>query len=306
MIAHLVSRSTVVRLLSTLSLVGLITMGAWALPSMVNGVWAQGGADLSPSTKSVDRTTASTGDVLTYQIVLRNQGAPTIAVLADPVPALTTFVPGSITGGAVYRPLRKEVAWAGLARAASPVTVTFQVRVDHQGTLGWPPITNAATIRDLQTDETITRTATTLVNLPDLSPSTKSVDKHYGRNGDRLSYTILLTNQGVRDATSVLLTDTVPSGTSYVPGSGSASKGSFAGTSGLMWTGPISVGESVTVTFDVTVTVGTGGAGGTLLWPIANVAYIDDGLGAVISRTATTIANPIRTLVPAMYGRWVY
>jgi len=126
----------------------------------------------------------------------------------------------------------------------------------------------------------------------DLSGSTKKVDKRFAANGERLHYSIILHNAGTSDAANVVLTDTVPLNTTYVPGSGWASKGSFLGTLGLMWTGPISASEGVTVTFDVTITAGT------LVWPITNIAQIDDGTGVVITRTATTIANPRRIFLP--------
>ena len=131
----------------------------------------------------------------------------------------------------------------------------------------------------------------------DLSPSTKSVDKTFALDGEQLRYTIVLSNAGIADATGVLVTDTLPLNTIFVPGSGSASKGTFLGTTGLMWAGDISVGESVTLTFDVTIDAGTLG------WPITNLAQIDDGMGTVISRSATTIANPRRTFLPIIAKR---
>ncbi|HIC95726.1 TPA: DUF11 domain-containing protein, partial [Candidatus Bipolaricaulota bacterium] len=59
------------------------------------------GPDLTGSTKTVDKAMALAGDVLTYTIALRNAGPITAtASLVDPIPANTTYVPDSATGGA--------------------------------------------------------------------------------------------------------------------------------------------------------------------------------------------------------------
>jgi len=292
MMKQLTSKISMFCLACILALITAIAIGVWAIPA----VWAAPG-DLSGSTKAVDRAVARTGDVLTYQIVLRNDGDPTGVRLSDPIPGLTTYVAGSATGGAFYDQGTDTVYWIGTLDSGDEITVTFQVTVQHKGTLGWPSVINTATIEDLVTGETITRTATTRINRPDMSPSVKTVDKAFAIEGERLHYSIVLSNDGTADADSVVLTDTLPANTEYVPGSGWASKGDFLGF-GLMWTGPISVGESVTVTFDVTV------AGGTLRLPIINTAQIDDGMGTVITRSVTTIANPWRLLLPIIVKRY--
>ncbi len=96
--------------------------------------------------------------------------------------------------------------------------------------------------------------------------------------GDQLRYTITMTNNGTTPATNVVLSDSVPAGTSYVPGSvelNGISVSDVAGTSPLVTglpvsssdltpplptagNGTISPGETATVTFIVDVTAVSG------------------------------------------------
>jgi uncharacterized repeat protein (TIGR01451 family) len=57
--------------------------------------------DVSGSTKQVSASTAIVGDTLTYTITVSNSSVSATSVLLyDPIPAQTTYVPGSVTGGA--------------------------------------------------------------------------------------------------------------------------------------------------------------------------------------------------------------
>ena len=87
--------------------------------------------------------------------------------------------------------------------------------------------------------------------------------------GDVLQYTITVNNFGAIPATDVVLTDAIPTGTTYVAGTVKLNSGAVAdpaaGISALeggLQVGPIAAGASVTVTFDVEVkndgTVNTG------------------------------------------------
>lgn len=74
------------------------------------------------------------------------------------------------------------------------------------------------------------------------------------------TYTLNLTNNGPMSATLVL-TDILPSDHFYVAGSGAPSGPDVATTSALVWQdlGPVDPGESVVVTYQVTVTPGISG-----------------------------------------------
>jgi uncharacterized repeat protein (TIGR01451 family) len=132
----------------------------------------------------------------------------------------------------------------------------------------------------------------------DLSPSTKAVAPAVVSPGGLLTYTLVLDNAGPDDAPSVRLTDTLPLSTTYVPGSlaylPSLGAGGYdAAAEAITWTGAVSVGLPVTVTFQVTA--GLGLANGDM---VENVAWIDDGLGGLYQRTATaTVTAPVPPFV---------
>ncbi|MBV9357288.1 MAG: DUF11 domain-containing protein [Chloroflexi bacterium] len=72
--------------------------------------------------------------------------------------------------------------------------------------------------------------------------------------GERLTYTLVVGNDGNEDVTNVTAEDVLPPGTSYVPdsASGGASVSFNAGT--LTWTlAALPVGESEMLAFEVTV-----------------------------------------------------
>jgi uncharacterized repeat protein (TIGR01451 family) len=119
----------------------------------------------------------------------------------------------------------------------------------------------------------------------DLSPSTKSVDPAAVLPGGTLTYTVVLAGAG-SDAPAVYLTDTLPISTTYVPGSldfppGSGTGGYNPAGRTITWTGPISSGLPVTVTFQATVDVSLPDGAA-----ITNVAVISDSL-AMYERAAT-------------------
>lgn len=133
------------------------------------------------------------------------------------------------------------------------------------------------------------------VCLPNLSPSTKSVDRTTAKPGDVLTYTITINNTGACDTLGAVLTDTIPAHVTLVPGSIKVTGGAgLSATSArarlgagikiiLTWQGNVPKGNSVTLTFRVTVNNDV--PNGTV---ITNVAQINDRKGNIVSRSATT------------------
>ena len=98
-----------------------------------------------------------------------------------------------------------------------------------------------------------------------------------------MTYAVYITNNATGDATSATMTDSLPTGTTYVPGSVECSSGtcSFMGSS-IDWAGSVEVGDTVTVTFQVTAT-------GDCMVEIINTAVISDtGLTEPVFKQATT------------------
>ncbi len=231
--------------------------------------------DLSSSTKSVSPASGVASDQLTYTIVVTNTGSSTATgvVLTDAIPALTSYVANSSTmngspltdvGGA--SPFIGGYTVSPLAPNAS-ATFTFRVTISPSAP-DQTVITNTASIR--WNSMTITKTATALVNAP-LMTITKSVNPTTGvLPGAVLTYSVTFTNVGHSNATAIEVIDSIPSDTTYVPGSYTSSAGgtftfqhALAGAFDASDTLPVTAikysitplvpGASVTFTFQVTV-----------------------------------------------------
>lgn len=221
--------------------------------------------------KSVDKVYAGINDVITYTVELENTGNVTLndVLFTDPIPAGTVYannlsVSTTFTGTDPQTGITISTMDPG-----DIVTISWDIQVDGDIPSS-NPIINIGTISLLGEEDLNTNSTSTQVNNAVLD-STKSVDKIFVEVGDTLTYSIDITNDGNVNANNVVITDAVPSGTSLVPGSISAN---VAFTTGLPnvtgnLTNPIGPGETITVTFDVTVdTIPTTN-------PIPNSADID-------------------------------
>ncbi|MGX8832989.1 DUF7507 domain-containing protein [Amedibacillus sp. YH-ame6] len=207
--------------------------------------------------KEADLAFAAPGDIITYTITLTNSGNTSAdnVVLTDIIPAGTTFVAGSLSGATGTLPTLTLLA---PIPAGGNATVSFQVQVG--ATIPNPnPLLNSATAAftytvdpsnpDGVSGSSTSNTTSTKVNGAIVS-TVKSVDKAFGEPGDVLTYTLVLTNTGNTSADNVVITDSIPTGTTYVAGS-------VTGATGvpptLNLTNPIPVNGSVTVTYQVLV-----------------------------------------------------
>ena len=205
-------------------------------------------ADLSISSKRVDKEAAVSGDTLTYSIAMVNT-APVPAgnvSLWDPIPAHTTYVPGSATGGAIYDPQRRGISWTGMISAATGVSPTIQP-TEHvigfraivgSNLPGNTLIVNRATIRQSATIS-YTRIVTTTANLVDLNLSTKEVQPLVAGSGDVLTYTITLINWGNYPAGNTSLTDPIPRWATYVANSATGGATYNAALNRIEWHGNV-------------------------------------------------------------------
>jgi uncharacterized repeat protein (TIGR01451 family) len=230
------------------------------------------------ATKTVDADTADLGNVLTYTTTLRNAGedAATNVVLSDPIPAHTTYVPGSLTvngvaqsdavgddvgeasGGSVrVRVGDGATATAGgrLAPDSATTTVTFQVRIDATA----PPetvISNAARISfnaettgesdEVQTAPAATRVRTPAVDLKVFKLVSSVPSEPFGyqpRPPDTIGFIVTVFNDGTLPAPDVVLSDVLPAPLQLV--SIRAPAGSCAGTTCTL--GTLRPGRSVEI-----------------------------------------------------------
>jgi uncharacterized repeat protein (TIGR01451 family) len=251
---------------------------------------------LGTSTLAADRTTVADGNPLTYTITLRNDGWDDIsqASLLDPIPAHTGYVAGSLQPiEAIYHPSTNTVTWNGSLAAGQSVIVSYRVNVASPldpGTV----ISNAAYISYGDHHIQFDREVDVRVNAPDLSASTITVDKETAEDSEPLTYTIVLRNEGVRDASSAVLTNAIPAHTAYVPGSLSTEGTPSASYDGerVTWSGPLGLGSPITITYGAVVSTTRGDL------TICNAAHLEDDFGYVTERTATTTVPTVSQFFP--------
>ncbi len=216
--------------------------------------------------KSVDKTVAAVGDILTYTITVPNTGTGSAenVVLQDSIPNGTTFIAGSVTVGGVTQPSANPDTGINLGTIPNNAQriVTFQVRVTSFPNPN--PIPNHAMVsyqfRPFVGSLPITSTASsntvqTTVNRANLSLQ-KSVDLQTATINDVLTYTINITNNGNVAANNVVFVDSIPEGTTFVANSvmvnGVARPGTNPASSINL--GSINASQTTVVRFQVRVT----------------------------------------------------
>ncbi|MGL4848101.1 MAG: DUF7507 domain-containing protein, partial [Clostridium sp.] len=219
-------------------------------------------------TKTVDKSSADVGDVLTYTIVLKNTGnvAANNVVVSDTIPSYTTYVPASLKVNGVANAGNIGTGInVGTINPNAVVTVQFQVHVDSIPNPN--PIINQAKVgysfnvgTGTKAEEHLTSIVPTTINNASITNSDggliKVASKDFAKIGDTITYTINLLNTGNITANNIVLIDTVPSATTFVAGSvmvNGASSGSSNPNTGIP-VGSLTPGASVPVSFDVVVT----------------------------------------------------
>jgi uncharacterized repeat protein (TIGR01451 family) len=232
------------------------------------------------------------GSNLTYTIVVTNSGPSDAQTLAfsDAIPANTTFV--SLASPAGWSSTTPAVGGTGtisstrstLAAGTGPQTFTLVVKANANTPSG-ATITNTASIATTTTDTNAANnnvTATTTVNTSADLSVTKSGTPSTVVAGQNLTYTIVVTNNGVSDAQGVNLSDIIPANTTFV---------SLSSPAGWSNTTPAVGGTGTVTSTRATLPAGSGAQTFTL------IVKADDAApnGATITNTAavsTTTTDP--------------
>ena len=242
---------------------------------------------------STSETVVKQGDTITYTIKVTNTGdVAGKATVADEIPEGTTFVVGSI---AVDGVANSELTADDLAKgiqvdieANGTTTVSFDVTVgdlDNGAT-----IRNVATVNGKDTPETDTEYQEPVIS------QNKTADKTAVVEGETITYTITVTNNGSAEGT-VIVRDEIPTNTTFVANSIKVNDGATSFkeedlASGIEVSVPAKSGETAgttTVTFQVTVSEKATGS-------ISNTAYVKDDEGDKEEPT-NPVVTPIITAV---------
>ena len=204
--------------------------------------------------KSVDKTFATLGDVITYTVTLQNAGTLALSNVQfqDAVPAGTTYVNGSLTVSTAFTGSDPQTGLTiTTINAGQTVTISWKVQIGNTFPVPNPiPNTGTATVLGVPQN---TNQVTTQVNNGDLTIS-KAVNKTQTIVGDTVTYTITVANTGNVSANPVVLTDIVPNGTSFINGSLIIDNAPAAGDPNLgINIGPMISGQTKTIIFTVNV-----------------------------------------------------
>jgi uncharacterized repeat protein (TIGR01451 family) len=264
------------------------------------------------STKTVDKTVAKVGDILTYTVGLDNSTGTadaTDVIFKDPLPAGLSYVPSSlfIDGVANSGDIATGVN-LGTVAAGAKKTVVFKVRVDsipnapaiaqyaNSATWDYQFISCAGqptTFGTVTTNPVTTRVAR--LALSKLANPSGSVSPN-----DVVTYTIAATNNGTADSSGSTLQDLVPSNMTYVAASTKLNGIAIADIAGAMpyqssqlinnagqASGIVATGQTVTVTFQARVNANATNS-------IVNTAVADiDGPSGGAQSISATATNPI-------------
>ncbi|MBI1881658.1 MAG: PQQ-dependent sugar dehydrogenase [Chloroflexi bacterium] len=133
---------------------------------------------------------------------------------------------------------------------------------------------------------------------PNLATSTKSASAAGADPGETLTYTLLLKNTGGAPSSQpVTLTDAIPPGLVYVPGSLAATQGSVDDSLNptLRWQGAFSPSANITVTYRVTAT-------GAVIGLLTNQATLTSpGMNPITLTHKVFVPRPIPSYFPLIY-----
>ncbi|MCL5962710.1 MAG: hypothetical protein M1358_25935, partial [Chloroflexi bacterium] len=211
--------------------------------------------NLATSQKTASESHVRPGQTITYTVAIINSGdSDANVVMTDPLPIEITYVPGSATSSSGSAPTYSSGAlgWTGTVSAARSVAVTFRATLDPS-TVEGQVVTNSAAI-DFGTGTIVDVSTSITASIPNLSTSTKTPASASVPPGRILTYTISLINAGQATAWGAGLTDTLPVGLNLVSGTLTSTSGSPLVSNGQpRWTGSISAGSRVTVTYQAGV-----------------------------------------------------
>jgi len=187
--------------------------------------------------KSVDVENPNFGDTVTYTVTVTNNGVVDAkqVVVVDHLDKRLKYVSSSHNG--VYDEASHTVTWVVDIAAGSSLDLTVTAVADEYGVL-----TNDVTVGD--------KTASVDVTVPEIIP-TKDVNNTAPNFGDKVEYTITLSNNGVVDAKQVVVVDSLDEGLTFVNASDNGVWNPFKRT--VTWTVDLAKGEGKVFTVIATV-----------------------------------------------------
>lgn len=249
--------------------------------------------------KTVDKAQALRGDTLTYAISVANYGATpaTNLQVVDPLPRDTTFVNGSlstpIVGSAAIDAGKRTVTWS-IPSLAPNASATITVSASINQLLHSAVILNQASLTNpsASVQQTLLSAQTIVQGAADLSGSIYTASPGQVSAAGTVTYTLSLLSNGTAAASNATAKLTIPSGTTLVANSASASRGALVVNTALntiTWTadGPLPIGTIVKIGFRAKVSSAVaGGYASTATLQADGTAPIDQVARALFVQSA--------------------
>ncbi|MGN7966050.1 DUF6923 family protein [Microbacterium sp. 22179] len=248
-------------------------------------------------TKSADVQDVVLGGVVTYTVTVENIGQ--VAYTTD-APASVVDDLSGVLDDATYnddasagaRVTGSTLAWGGPLEVGEVVTITYSVTVNQ-------PATGDGNLRNAVTGDgpgggcaidgdCVTETPIASYRV------TKDVSADRASIGDRVTFTITVTNTGrvaYTEDRPASFTDDLTSSLAVGTYNGDATSGALYERPVLSWDGAVRVGESVTVTYSVTLR-SVGEIRNVVVTPDGSGANCSDGSSEGDCATTTTVVPP--------------
>ena len=193
--------------------------------------------------KLVSSKKAFVGEELTWIIVVMNHGpsAAKDVKVQEKIPASLEIVSCTATKGTYDK--NSQIWTIGNLNDASSVTLTLVTKVLSVGNITNPVEVSTST-PDNDTTNNRANNTTEAFEICDLE-LVKSSDKKVYHVGDKMHWIIKVINHGPSTARGVVVSDVLPSGVKFI--SYSASKGSYAHSTGEWDVGDVKAGETVVI-----------------------------------------------------------
>ena len=247
----------------------------------------------SPATvtieKGVSNSNPLTGDTIVYGIILSNVGGSnaTNVTLSDLLPSGVTYVSTNydttLGGTFTDTPPDGNITWTNfdlVAGTSTIIQITATVNAVENTTVNNEACANIGSQSPVCTNVDFT------VRVPDVELiMDKSVDNENPRVGDTVTYTLLVTNNGIDTANNVVVNDILPGEVTYV--SDSPSAGTYNGTT---WEG-FNIPANGSEELNITISIDTGTEGIT----VSNLAIVsaDENSTDVQDDANLTVYEPV-------------
>ena len=256
--------------------------------------------DLSVTTDD-GGVTATAGDTVVYTVTYQNHGNQdaTGAYVIETVPTGSTFNLAASTSGWTNIGGNDYRFDIGNLAVGTNGSILFAVKVDSTLPAGQTQLDDTATISDDGTNgpdptpsDNTGNDFTPLAVAPDLT-LVKSDGRSSSAPGAPVVYTLTAANNGTQDATGVVLTETLPAGTTFDSSNSSPGWSDLGGGQYEFMIGNLAAGSATPVLFAVTVNTPAAAGQNDI---VNNASITDDGTNGADPTPANNSATDTDTL----------